>query len=332
MRTIVVGAFGLIGSAVVEAASQHGHSVISIDIGPPDFAEPWKARATALRTDMVEKISSNTYVFDPGKDQIRFAGIVESFSPTAIVNCGGNSLASEFSTPESILEETMTRLNQVLLERCLYAQARYIYISSSMVYGNFAEVPLQESSTKNPIDPYGALKLGCEHLIRAFAHQHEFFDFAILRPAAVYGALDSNSRALVKMLHTIDEEGVLFVRTLAEELDFTPVASLAEMIVRVLGHPGKIRSTYNTSNGNAASMAEVVGAFRQLLSTIEIPVHVGEEIENDILRPKRGTLSMDLFRSDFGSVSSVEILGGLRALIDDSRNHDLLEGRLRIIE
>lgn len=332
MRTIVVGAFGLIGSAVVEAASQHGHRVISIDIGSPEFAEPWKVRATALRTEMVEKISLNTYVFDPGKDPLRFAGIVEGFSPTAIVNCGGNSLASEFSTPESILEETMTQLNQVLLERCLSAQVRYIYISSSMVYGNFAEVPVQESSSKNPIDPYGALKLGCEHLIRAFAHQHEFFDFAILRPSAVYGALDSNSRALVKILHTIDEEGVLFVRAPAEELDFTPVASLAEMIVRVLGHPGKIRRTYNTSNGKAVSMAEVVGAFRQLLSAIEIPVHVGEEIENDILRPKRGTLSMDLFRSDFGSVSSVEILEGLRALIDDSRNHDLLGGRLRVIE
>lgn len=324
-----MGAFGLIGSAVVEAASRHGHKIISVDIGSPEVAEPWKARATTIRTEMVKKFSLSTFVFDPGQDPLRFAEIVESFSPSAIVNCGGNSLASEFSTPKSILEETMTNLNQVLIERCLSAQARYIYVSSSMVYGNFEEVPVRESSSKNPIDPYGALKLGCEHLIRAFGHQHEFFDFAILRPSAVYGALDSNSRALVKMLHSIDDQGALFVRNPTEELDFTPVASLAEMIVRVLEHTGRIRATYNASNGQAASMAEVVNAFRQLLSDIEFSVHAGQETEKDIVRPTRGTLSMELFSADFGEIKREEILEGLRGLIDDSRRFKLLCGRLR---
>lgn len=314
----------------MEVASQLGHTVASIDIGSQsEFEEPWRRRAAALRTEIVEKASTNTYLFDPGKDADRFAEIVSQLEPTVILNCGGNSLASEFSNSQSILEETMTRLNQVLLERCFASHVRYVYVSSSMVYGNFAEIPIQESSPKDPIDPYGALKFGCELLIRAFAHQNESLDYAILRPSAVYGALDSNRRVLVKMLHSIDEGEALFVRDEEERLDFTPVYSVAKMIVKVLEHPGVIRETYNVSNGQAASMAEVVEALRQIFADVVISLASGAKAEEDIRRPRRGTLSMAPFERDFGPTKRVEILDGLRRLVDDSRKHHLLSGRLR---
>lgn len=329
MKIIVVGALGLIGSSVVRRLFRGGHVILSVDNATPsNFEEPWRAIAAEKRYQAVTNFSEALYVLEPGSDRLRFSDLAKKFSPDVVINCGGDSLASEFKNPALMADETMTRLNQVLLNSCLTVGARYLYVSSSMVYGDFTEEPVLESAPRNPLDPYGALKLGCESLVGAVAHQFEDFDYAILRPSAVYGALDSNKRVLVKMLHDVDEGRELYFRDIQEKLDFTPVSLLAELINRVAESPNRIREAFNVSNGRAHSMKEVFDAFQEVLVGVDLDVTENAVDRNDVARPKRGTLSMARYSEVFGEFASVEIAEGIEQLFFDSQENGLFLGRL----
>ncbi len=65
---------------------------------------------------------------------------------------------------------------------------RFIFSSTAAVYGEPDELPIRESNTKAPINPYGSSKLMSERVIQDAAAAHEGFDYVILRYFNVAGA------------------------------------------------------------------------------------------------------------------------------------------------
>ena len=61
-----------------------------------------------------------------------------------------------------------------------------IYISSSMVYGNFDGKEVKEDDKLNPIGIYGTLKLSGELMVKAY-NQVFGMPYTIIRPSALYG-------------------------------------------------------------------------------------------------------------------------------------------------
>ena len=323
VRVVVIGAFGLIGSSLVQYLAGEACTVLSIDLPERrSYREGWKRKAAAFREFRVRQESDAVHLLDVAKDFATASKLLESFRPDVIVNCGGNSLASDFSSLPDILDETVSSLNEALLVCSVSLGCRYVFLSSSMVYGDLSNTPLQEDAPKKPIDPYGALKLGCEHLIRAFAYQHLSLDYAILRPSAVYGALDSNERILLRLLHAFDEDNPIVLRDQNEVLDFTPVKHLAEKIARAVMATGPIRTSFNVSNGQGYSIAQAVAMFEKILGPV--PVDTQSVPEDDIKRPRRGALSNDKHHRVFGSIAAVPLERGLQQLVAESRELGLV--------
>jgi len=72
---------------------------------------------------------------------------------------------------------------------------RVTFISSSMVYGDFVQVPAREDMETRPKDIYGSMKLAAEIIVRGYA-QRWGIPVTIVRPSAVYGPTDNNRRVL----------------------------------------------------------------------------------------------------------------------------------------
>ena len=323
MTIMVVGARGLIGSALVaELSMRCEDKIIAIDIvGETNYEQGWKTRAAEIREATVWSQSSYQELVDLGREPLLARSLFEKFRPDIVVNCGGNSLASEFADLSRLPSENMSRLNEVLLALSVQNEARYVYVSSSMVYGNFSKFPVDECSELRPVDPYGALKLGAEHLVRACGEQYPGFDYCIVRPSAVYGALDSNERVIVKMLHSADSNESLYLRSADQVIDFTPVELVAQLLGRVVLEGGLIRNTYNLANGMGFSLRDVKRQFGDLQSLF---LETKEPDELDVKRPKRGALAMHHFRERFGDFESVSIESGFGNLVDASSKYGLI--------
>lgn len=323
MKVVVVGALGLIGSSTVKCLASLGHEVVAIDsqVGSV-WTHGWKKKAESLRLSLIEYHAEETHRFDPGVNQESLVRLLDRFSPHAIINVGGNSLASEFAARSSLVHETMTKLNHVLAVTAEQRSVRYVYISSSMVYGDFVTDPQPEDARLHPKDPYGALKAGCEYVVNAVGSQNPDFDFAILRPSAVYGHLDTNERVLVKVLHQLAEGEPVYIRDIKERLDFTYVDDLASMICRVSVDEGAIRDTFNVTNGQASTLEDALAAFQRILGmTISL---AGAEPQ-DVSRPKRGSLSMSKFDARFGPHPMRSIDAGIASLVEDSQKEGLID-------
>lgn len=251
------------------------------------------------------------------------AALLDRLKPDVILNLGGNSLASEFKDVTRLGAETMSSLNANLVAYSVLRNLRYVYVSSSMVYGNFTSSRggQSESSQTSPLDPYGALKLGCEKLILAAAHQHPNWDFAIARPSAVYGSMDSNERVIVKFLHMAANGERLTVKDLEEELDFSYVDDVAGMLVRMTDTTGPIRDVFNVSNGKSSSIRDVIEALGRHFPNLQLVEGISDD---DIRRPKRGALSKKKFQSRFGEHLSRPVSDGIDALVNESRSAGLI--------
>ena len=76
---------------------------------------------------------------------------------------------------------------------------RFVFYSSSMVYGNFTTGEVDETTECNPIGIYGALKFAGEKLVIAY---NQVFDmpYTIIRPSALYGERYVFQGELIKSL------------------------------------------------------------------------------------------------------------------------------------
>jgi nucleoside-diphosphate-sugar epimerase len=168
---------------------------------------------------------------------------------------------------------------------------RFVFFSSSMVYGNFMSESVEEEHPLNPIGIYGALKLAGEKIVIAY-NQVFGMPYTIIRPSALYGPRCVSRRVGQVYVETAMEGGKLRVDgDGAERIDFTYIDDLVDGICRAMVHPGAKNETFNLTNGAARSIKDLVGVIREHFPNIQV-----EHVQRDNLMPFRGTLSVEKAR------------------------------------
>ncbi len=190
--------------------------------------------------------------------------------------------------PFSTFDHSMRTLENALDWARASNLHRFIFFSSSMVYGNFLTESVSEDHPLDPIGIYGALKVGGEKLVIAY---NQVFDmpYTIVRPSALYGPRCVSRRvsqafiesAIVGDTLRVDGEG-------DEKIDFTYIDDVVNGVIRCIEHDGARNQIFNMTAGKARSLRDLVTLVQQHFPEIEV-----EYVERDRLRPFRGTLSMD---------------------------------------
>jgi UDP-glucuronate 4-epimerase len=230
-RILVTGAAGFIGSHLTERLLALGHQVIGVDNFDPFYPEALK------RQNLAVALAHPAFQFIEG-DCAEAADVERAFEPgvDAVVH-----LAAKAGVRPSIQDPLgYTRANivatQVMLEAARqHGVTRFIFGSSSSVYGNNEKVPFAETdSVDHPISPYAATKRACELICHTY---HHLFGMSVLslRFFTVYGPRQRPDLAIRKFATLMSRgESIPFYGDGSTERDYTWIDDIVQGVLAAI--------------------------------------------------------------------------------------------------
>lgn len=251
MICIVTGAAGFIGSHLCEKLLDIGHSVIGIDSFTdfyPKYIKEQNIRPL-LKKDKFEFIAKDIHEYDLSK-LMKKAGCVFHLAAQAGVR---TSWGQNFS----IYTKNNIEATQKLLETAKDVKLeKFIYASSSSVYGFCPELPMLETSPCFPYSPYGVTKLAAENLCSLYFRNYGV-PCVSLRFFTVYGPGQRPDMAFHKFFKAIiDNKPISIYGDGKQTRDFTYIDDIIEANVASLtrGKPGEV---YNLGGGNRKKLEDI---------------------------------------------------------------------------
>jgi UDP-glucose 4-epimerase len=305
MKILVTGGMGLIGHHVVSKLEQRGHDVVIVDTQTNYGIIP-QEEINYLITERKKKIKTfQNFKFDicgVGNIEWLFAAHkfdivihMASFPRQKVVNANPQ-LGSRVMSEGLLNLCEMSKKNNV---------KKFVYISSSMVYGDFTDDVTEDYDCK-PQGQYGILKLTGERLVKDYTRRG-CFNHTIIRPSAVYGPLDVEDRVIAKFMLTAMRGGTLKVNGAGETLDFTFVEDAAEGIVAASLSDNTINKTYNITKSHSRTLLDAAELAVKIVGKGSIEVR-----DKDADFPSRGALNIDAARRDFGYDPKVDVEEGFQ--------------------
>ena len=257
-KAFVTGVAGFIGSTLAERLIDSGVQVVGIDSFTDYYPRADKERnLSGLRTHR-----AFTFV----ESRIQDADL-----PSLLNGCGHvyhlaaqAGVRKSWGTNFGVYTANNVEATQVLLEACVGVRLeRFVYASSSSVYGDHVPLPMREDALPQPVSPYGVTKLAAEQLCHLY-----FANYGVptvsLRYFTVYGPRQRPDMGFHKFLRAVllDEPITLFGDG-QQTRDFTFVAdaAAATAAAATLGVPGRV---YNIGGGSRVSMLDVLGLIERV--------------------------------------------------------------------
>ena len=202
-----------------------------------------------------------------------------------------------------------TALVNLLEQTRVHQIPKFVYISSSMVYGDF-ENDVTEDYNCRPQGQYGIMKLMGEHLVKDYTRRG-CFDHVIIRPSAVYGEYDVEDRVVSKFMLSAMRGETLKVNGANETLDFTYVEDAAAGIVGATLSPNAVNKTYNITKSHSTTLLEAASIAIKIAGKGKVEVR-----DKDADFPSRGALNIAAARRDFGFDPKVDVEEGFQKYHD----------------
>jgi len=289
MKILVTGGLGLIGHNVVQRLEAREHEVIITDTRT-NYGIISQAELDYLMTERLKKISGNNIYHIDITDADNFDWLVNKHKPEVIIHMASFPRQKVVNANPAWGSRVMM---EGLINICESAKKhrveRVVYISSSMVYGDF-EDQVEEDHDCKPIGQYGIMKLTGEDIVKDY-YRRGAFDYCIIRPSAVYGPLDVEDRVVAKFMLTAMRGGVLKVNGANETLDFTYVDDAADGIVAAAIRIMSANKTFNITKSHSVSLLEAAEMIVKIVGRGTIEVR-----DKDADFPSRGSLNIDCAR------------------------------------
>ncbi len=258
MKVVVTGAAGFIGSQLAEALVRDGHDVTGIDCFTDYYPRELKEKnLAALRAARCFRLVEGRLQDLELPAVLEGAGHVYHLAAQAGVRASwGRDF--EHYTGHNVLA------TQRLLEAAVAAgRPRFVYASSSSVYGDSATLPLREDGICRPVSPYGVTKLAGEHLAVLY-HRNHGLPTVSLRYFTVYGPRQRPDMAFHRFLRAArDGTAVTVYGDGLQTRDFTFVDDIvaATRAAALSGRPG---SVYNVGGGVRVALEDVLRLVRDV--------------------------------------------------------------------
>jgi len=150
---------------------------------------------------------------------------------------------------------------------------RFVYASSSSVYGDVAELPISETSCPRPVSPYGVTKLAGEHLCRLY-HTNFGLPTVSLRYFTVYGPRQRPDMAFHRFIRALLHGETLTLYDDGEQTrDFTFVADIvtANLLAMQVDLQGV---TLNIGGASRVTLNQVLDLLGEIM---DVPVRVDRQ-------------------------------------------------------
>lgn len=266
MKVLVTGGCGFIGSNLVARLWEEFHEVVCVDdmSGCRD-----DARSFMDSYPEVEFIS-NCFASDECLNRIKAKEFDFVFHVAAIPRVS-YSVENPFLTTDTNINKTVK-----LMEACVGNVKRFIFSSSSSVYGGADELPTPVSCLKNPKSPYAWQKSCIEDLINVFCESYEGFDAVSLRYFNVFGpgqfGGSAYSTAISAWCHAVKNGTPLRKDGTGEQSrDLCYVDNVVDVNVNAMLHKGDLKGArFNVACGDRTSNNEILEFFEKKFGKLEI--------------------------------------------------------------
>jgi nucleoside-diphosphate-sugar epimerase len=247
-----------------------------------------------LRLNLLRQARIPLHVIDV-RDYHVISPCLNSIKPDVVVHLAAVAHANRSNKdPFSTFDHSMRTLENVL-DSVRGKNLHLIYLSSSMVYGNFEGAAATEERHCEPMGIYGALKYGAEKLVIAYNQTFEL-PYTIIRPSALYGERCVSGRVGQAFIEnairgkslTINGDGT-------DSLDFTYIKDFCQGVLRAIAKPEARNQLFNMTYGNARTLNSLAGLVSEHFPGIKVNYN-----PRDALMPERGTLSIDKARRLLG--------------------------------
>jgi len=233
MKALVTGAAGFIGSHLCERLLGEGWEVVGLD-NFDDFYAPQIKRRNAAVLEANRKFS--LVEGDVRSDEC-VSSILNNNTIDIIVHLAAKVGVRPSIKDPMVYQDVNIKGTLVLLEAAKkYGIKKFIFASSSSVYGNNEKVPFAESDNVDyPISPYAATKKAGELICHTYSHLYEI-NITCLRFFTVYGPRQRPDLAIYKFARLIDAgEPIPVYGDGSMMRDFTYIDDIIQGVVAAIG-------------------------------------------------------------------------------------------------
>jgi nucleoside-diphosphate-sugar epimerase len=256
----VTGAAGFVGSHLAERLLARGATVVGVD----SFSDYYdRAAKQANLAGLVRSDRFELHELDLAADDL--TGLARE-ADVIFHEAGQPGVGASWGDDFALYLRDNEQATQRLLEASLGARRleRFVYASSSSVYGDADELPVTERTVPRPVSPYGVTKLAGEHLCGAYGRLG--VPTVSLRYFTVYGPRQRPDMAFTKFIRATLNGGEITIHGDGEQSrDFTYVADIVEGSVAA-GDPSRQLSpgaVYNLGGGSPATINRVLAILER---------------------------------------------------------------------
>jgi UDP-glucose 4-epimerase len=303
VKALVTGAAGFIGSHLSGALLDRGSDVVGIDCFTDYYPRQMK------EANLEANRSRNGFAFIETSIQdadlpALLEGVTHVFHLAAQAGVR-KSWGRDFQVYTSHNVDATQRLLEACVDRPIH---RFVYASSSSLYGDNVPIPMREDALPQPVSPYGVTKLAAEQLGYLYQVNHGVPSTA-LRYFTVYGPRQRPDMAFHRFIRaSLDGAPITLYGDGEQTRDFTYVADAVAATIAAgdRGVPGR---AYNVGGGSRVSMNQVIEIIGRIAGR---PLEVRREAaqKGDMRDTYADTT---LARADLGFAPSVSLEQGIEA-------------------
>lgn len=306
-RIVVTGGAGFVGSHLCESLLRAGHEVVALD-NFDDFYDP-----ATKRRNLANAIGHDRFTLVEGdiRDARTVRGVIDDRTDVVMHLAARAGVRPSIEHP-LLYQEVNVAGTMVLLEACKdLERCKFIFASSSSVYGNREQVPFRESdSVDDPISPYAATKKAGELICYTYHHLYDL-DVTCLRLFTVYGPRQRPDLAIHKFARLIESgQPIPVFGDGSMTRDYTYVDDIVDGMVRAIdccqGY-----GIYNLGESRPVSLSD-------LITLLETALGKKATIDRQPLQPgdvRQTYADISRAQADLGYTPRVDMTTGLARFV-----------------
>ncbi|MCK5269959.1 MAG: GDP-mannose 4,6-dehydratase [Sedimentisphaerales bacterium] len=313
MKILVTGAAGFIGSHLCERLLTDGAEVVGLD-SFDEFYSP-----AIKRSNIAECLEHRYFSLIEGdiRDVECVVGILSRNDINTIVHLAARAGVRPSIVQPLLYQDVNINGTMVLLEAAKeYGIRKFVFASSSSVYGNNKKVPFSETDNVDfPISPYAATKKAGELICHTYHHLYDM-DIMCLRFFTVYGPRQRPDLAIHKFARLIEANKPIPVfGDGSMRRDFTYIDDIIQGVTGAIDHCEGYE-IYNLGESRPVRLDELISEIEKALGKKAIinrqPVQPGDVVQTyaDVAKAK----------AKLGYNPQTDIAEGLRIFVEWFRN------------